>query len=381
MSSLEDLGSVKAPPSATDRSGVTGFAAALHQAVEDCLSNDDLLRARRQLHRKALIISLWFVAAYVGIVLATGWIQGLAACTSFAFAAAAIGFNIQHDANHNAFFDTHGVKRLTRANRLVGWSLFAIGADANRWIYRHGTLHHGSPNVVGTDAELDLGALARFAPGQSWYWWHRYQHLYIWPLYLFAAFEIISSDLTSLVRSSRQANGRARKPTFSDFASALGSKLLAGFLLIGVPALVHPIWTVVLGGVAVLMMVGFLLAMVLQVAHIVEEAAFAEDKASVPCRWHEWQIRTSIDFSHSRGFVARIIRWLCGGLDHQAEHHLYPRLPHTAYPLITDAVSEVCRQFGIERYTHPNYRSALASHYRLLRRLGKGPNTSGHAIE
>ena len=76
-----------------------------------------LALAYRRLHRKAAVVVSWYLASYVLIVTASGWTVGTLACVSLALSMAAVGFNIQHDANHNAFFPARGSKRLTNANR------------------------------------------------------------------------------------------------------------------------------------------------------------------------------------------------------------------------------------------------------------------------
>ena len=149
---------------ARSASPIESFSVALTRAVETRLDPATLRRAHRHLHHKALVIVLWYLGAYFALIFVSGWLLGALACAAMALALAAVGFNIQHDANHNAFFATGGTKRLTGANRVAGWSMFALGADANRWIYRHGTLHHSAPNIVGVDTDIALGPLARLAP-------------------------------------------------------------------------------------------------------------------------------------------------------------------------------------------------------------------------
>ena len=120
----------------------------------------------------------WYLTSYVLVLVAQGWVLGWVACLSLALSIGAVGFNIQHDANHNAFFPAGGSKRLTAANRTAGWSIHAIGASSSRWIDGHVFAHHGSPNVVGKDADIELRPFARLAPGQTRHPWHRLQHLY-----------------------------------------------------------------------------------------------------------------------------------------------------------------------------------------------------------
>ena len=345
-----------------------GFAGALTRAVSDRLDPATLRAAHRRLHVKAVIIAAWYLASFAGVIVASGWLEGIIAAASLSLAFAAVGFNIQHDANHNAFFAAR-TKRLTRANRIVGWSMFVVGADANRWIYRHNTLHHGSPNVVGIDSDINLGFLARFAPFQRRYFWHRYQHIYLWALYCFTVLEIMFNDVATLVGASRKV--RASRSRFSDTTVAIATKVAFVAVMLGLPMLTHPFWVVGVGAVAVMFAVGFLLGVVFQSAHVVEGAEFAEAGSRPPYQWHEWQVRSSLDFSHGAGPLSRLFRWYAGGLDHQTEHHLFPRVPHTAYPLIAPVVSEVCAQYDIPRHVQPSFHAAVASHFRHIRAMGR----------
>jgi linoleoyl-CoA desaturase len=249
--------------------------------------------------------------------------------------------------------------------------MFVIGADANRWLYRHNTLHHGSPNVVGTDSDINLGPLARLAPFQRRYFWHRYQHIYLWPLYCFTVLEIMFNDLATLVGASRHV--RSSHSRLAEASIAVLTKLGFVALMLGLPLLTHPLWVVVLGALGIAFAVGFLLGVVFQSAHVVEGAEFAAADSRPPYQWHEWQVRSSLDFSHGSGPLSRLFRWYAGGLDHQTEHHLFPSVPHTAYPLIAPVVSAVCADYDIPRHVQPSFHAAVASHFRHLRAMGRRP--------
>ena len=323
-------------------------------------------RAYEKLHRKAAVVTVWYLASYVGVLLTRGWLLGLVSCTSLAMSMAAVGFNIQHDANHNAFFDPRGSKRLTRANALAGWSLVAVGASPKRWISGHVISHHATPNVVGRDADIDLGALARLAPEQPWRPWHRYQHIYIWILYSLTAVLIILGDVTATLSEALRRD--AKSPSLTTWVVLLSSKAIFFGAMLVVPMIFHPALIVALGALYVSLLTGLILAVVFQSAHVLDDAEFAKDRPTTS--WHEWQVRSSLDFSHGTTVPARLLRWYIGGLDHQTEHHLFPRLPHTTYPLIAPVVSEVCAQFSLPRVVHPTLRSALRSHLRHLRAMG-----------
>jgi len=361
---------------ADDGTGVvlaTGFGADLMRRVEAQLSDDDLHRAHRRIQRKAVVIVAWYVLSYVGIVLATGWISGLLTCTSLALSMVAVGFNIQHDANHNALFDTSGSRRLSTANRIAGMTLHAIGGNSKRWIDGHVLQHHASPNVVGKDYDIEIKPFARMAPSQRHRPWHQRQHLYIWVVYGFTAISIIVADITNTVMETFSGDRHGKKPTALDYTTMVVSKGIFGLAMLGVPLLFHPWWIVTLGAVYVLGLAGFLLGIVFQLAHVSERAAFCDADNRPDMRWHEWQVRSSVDFCQGTTPSARFITWFVGGLNYQTEHHLFPRLPHTVYPAIAPTVEATCVEHEIPYHTEPTLRSAVRAHYRHMRELGRPP--------
>ena len=66
--------------------------------------------------------------------------------------------------------------------------------------------------------------------------------------------------------------------------------------------------------------------------------------------------------------------WLCfinGGLNYQIEHHLFPRVQHTYYPVIAPVVKAFCDKKGI-RYTHfPTILDNFLSTSRHLQKMSR----------
>jgi linoleoyl-CoA desaturase len=85
--------------------------------------------------------------------------------------------------------------------------------------------------------------------------------------------------------------------------------------------------------------------------------------------WAIHQLQTTVDFARSN----RVLSWLIGGLNFQVEHHLFPRISHVHYPAVSRVVKDTCREFGVCYLEQPTFATAIAAHYRWLRRLG-GPN-------
>jgi linoleoyl-CoA desaturase len=82
------------------------------------------------------------------------------------------------------------------------------------------------------------------------------------------------------------------------------------------------------------------------------------------------QLRTTVDVDRR----VPLLRWMMGGLDHQIEHHLAPRLPHTIYPLVAQRLRELCADRHITYRLHPNVRGAVSAHARRLKRDEQAAN-------
>ena len=336
-------------------------------AIEQRLDEPTLRRAHRRIQRKALVIGGWYIGSYVLLLLAGSWWLGILACTSLAVSMAGVGFNVQHDANHNALFRTHGSKRMQHpqpGRRLVdvrpGWQRDAVDQG-------HVQTHHSATNVVGRDDDIELQPFGRLAPQQRRHPWHRFQHLYLWALYCFTAVAIIVADVIGMISQSIGSDRLGKRPTFGDYTVLLATKAAFVFAMVVVPLLLHPWWIVVLG-------------IFLTLWHRRSAA-----RGRVPARPRggagrvpyergasgrlvdEWQVRSTVDFCHDGGPVSRLVTWYTGGLNYQTEHHLFPRVPHTAYPDILPVVRRVCAEFSVPHRVQPTLRRALGSHYRHLR--------------
>ena len=291
------------------------------------------------------------------------WWQGLLLAVLLGLSAAGIGFNIQHDGGHQAYSDHPWV------NKLMAMTLELIGGSSHLWRWKHVVLHHTYVNITGHDTDIDLGLLARLTPHQRRLPYHRWQHLYLWPLYgLLAIKWQLLDDFRKLI-SGRISNQPVPGPKGRELVIFIAGKATFFTMAFGIPLLFHSIGVVLLYyGVAGLV-AGMALSVVFQVAHCVEEAAFPlprEDTGRVEHAWATHQAETTVDFARR----SRVVTWLVGGLNFQIEHHLFPRLSHVNYPAISKLVEETCREFGIKYTEHRSFRAGLASHFRWLRRMG-----------
>lgn len=117
---------------------------------------------------------------------------------------------------------------------------------------------------------------------------------------------------------------------------------------------------------------GLTLAIVFQLAHVVEHAEFESagiDPVKIENEWAIHQVKTTANFAFSN----KLITWFVGGLNYQIEHHLFPRISHIHYPAISKIVRETCAQFELNYIYFPSTRAAVASHVRFMNQMGQRP--------
>jgi linoleoyl-CoA desaturase len=316
------------------------------------------------MYAKTAILLAGFAVVYVLLVfVARTWVQGGLLAILLGLCAAGIGLNVQHDGGHRAY------SRHPWVNRLMALTLELIGGSSYLWRWKHGVFHHTYVNVTGHDTDIDLGSLARLAPHQRRLPFHRWQHLYLWPLYglLTIKWQCLD-DFRKLVRG-RINQHRVPRPTGRELVIFIAGKVVFFALAFAIPMQFHSLGVVLCYYGVSGMVMGFLLSVVFQVAHCVEEAEFPAPRTSTGRLDHAWavhQAETSVDFSRR----SRVTSWLLGGLNFQIEHHLFPRISHVHYPAISRLVEQTCREFGIKYTVHRSFWAGIGSHFRWLRRMG-----------
>lgn len=280
-------------------------------------------------------------------------------------AIAGIGFGISHDALHGAYSHRPWI------NDVLGFSFDALGASSYLWKITHNIVHHTYTNIHGVDEDLAVSPLLRLSPNAPRYWFHRLQHLYAFPLYACTTlFWVFVKDYQQLLR--RDLGPYRNKQHDRTQVALLFSAKIAyyGYALI-VPLLVVrlPWWEIPLGFLAMHLTAGLILGMVFQLAHIVEgmEHPLPDESGSMATDWWLHEMHTTANFARRN----RVLTWYVGGLNHQIEHHLFPKVCSVHYPAISEIVRDVARRHGLPYHDQPTFRSAVASHYRMLRNLSE----------
>jgi linoleoyl-CoA desaturase len=318
-----------------------------------------------RMYIKTGTIILWFAASYVLLVFfAQHWWQGLLAATSMGLAMAAVGFNIQHDGGHKAYSQKKWV------NRIMASSLDLLGGSSYVWDHKHNTLHHTYANIMDHDDDINLGFLARVSPHQRRLWFHRLQHIYLWFLYGMVAIKWqLIDDYKDIIRG-KVGNYPFARPRNWDLAIFIGGKVVSLSLAFVIPLFFHSVLTVICFYLFVCWVNGLSIAVVFQLAHVVEEAEFPqpdEVTGDMDNNWAVHQVKTTVDFARRNWFLT----WFLGGLNFQVEHHLFPKISHIHYPKISRIVERTCQRYGLQYNSQPTFWGGVMSHFRWLRRMGQ----------
>ncbi len=293
------------------------------------------------------------------------WLS-LMMCGMLGFVLASIGFNIMHDACHGSYSSKKWV------NELFGYSLNALGGNAFIWKFKHNIIHHTYPNVDGIDDDIAKSPLMRQCSTQKWVPAHRFQHIYVVLVYGISSFAWIALMDFNKYFSRKVYTTELQKMSLKEHFIFWVSKILYIFFYVIVPILMVGAAKWVIGFTVMHLVFGFTLAIVFQLAHVVEETEFEHvgiEPRFIENEWAVHQIKTTANFSPD----SKIISWFVGGLNYQIEHHLFPKISHIHYPAISLIVKQKCKEHNLPYNINETLFKAIASHFRMMRELGKPP--------
>ncbi|MGX5820200.1 fatty acid desaturase family protein [Chitinophaga lutea] len=344
------------------------FFPALKNAVEDYFkSTEQKKTGNARLYVKTVVLLPAALLLYIGLLtLPLHPLPGLLLCGLLGFVLACIGFNVMHDACHGSYSSRGWV------NDTLGLTLNALGGNAFIWKQKHNIIHHTYTNVDGVDDDIAKSPLMRQCGTQKWVPMHRVQHFYVVLIYGISSFAwVFIMDFNKYLQRKVYRTPLQKMSTAEHVVFWLSKVLYVAFYI------VLPIYLVgaqawALGFVAMHLVMGFTLAIVFQLAHVVEETTFeqvGDDDVVIENEWAIHQLRTTANFSPDD----KVVSWLVGGLNYQVEHHLFPRISHVHYPAISKIVAAKCEEYELPYHCMPSFTSAVKSHFRFMRTLGMKP--------
>lgn len=342
------------------------FFSTLRKSVQNYFDENQLETSGNwKLYVKAAIIITSYIAIYCTIMLLPipGYVALILSGT-LGFVQALVGFNIMHDACHESFSTKKSV------NYFFGLSMNALGSDAFMWRQKHNLVHHTYTNIDGIDDDIAKTPFLRMSDSQPRFKAHRFQHIYMSFLYgISTIYWVLVKDFEDYIMGSRFSVEVGKMKAFEHVIFWTTRLVYFGLYLV-LPAFVWGIGWTILGFVLMHMMLGLTMSFVFQLAHVVENVEFEHCHSKELIIENEWavhQLATTSDFAVDN----KVVSWFVGGLNYQVEHHLFPRISHVHYPAIQKIVAQTCEEFGVNYYSYPTTRQAIASHFRHMKRLGK----------
>ncbi|UFU03722.1 acyl-CoA desaturase [Ruania suaedae] len=257
-----------------------------------------------------------------------------------------------HDAAHQQVFDS--APRNEWLSRIL--ANLVVGLSHGWWARKHGK-HHANPNTVGKDSDIATGALVfdpQDAPARTGVigWITRRQGWLFFPMLTLEGLNLHVSAVRMLAEDR-------------DLSYRRIEALMLTIRLVGLPVLVIATLGPWLG-------LAFLAVQVM-VFGVYMGASFAPNHKGMPLLAE----RDTIDFLRRQVLTSRNIGggrpifWAMGGLNHQIEHHLFPRMPSVNLRLVQPMVREYCAEKNIP-YTEAGLMESYGIVIRYLNRVGLG---------
>ncbi len=270
------------------------------------------------------------------------------------------GINITHDGVHDTFSKKQWL------NHSAAFVLNVLGASSYYWKTKHTISHHFYTNIHEKDADLEQGMLLRLHPSQKKRFIHRYQHIYF--PFLYALSYIIWSLFLDPQKyfSSKTGDFEFTKMKAKDHIIFWLGKALTISIFMIAPVLAMGYLKAIILYLCFGVFCGLTLSLIFQLAHIIEGVSFQSIKGGKEENWFVHQIKTTANFSSKSKFI----HFICGGLNFQIEHHLFPKVSHIHYPKLSKIVKETCDKFNIGYNNYPTFMDAMRSHVTQLKKLG-----------
>lgn len=348
-----------------------GFYQSVKTAVDEYFNSQDLKKTgNRQLYIKtglfipaALFIYFYLLLGHYSAV------AGLLLSITLGLFLALIAINIMHDACHGSFSGKKWV------NYTMGLTMNALGSNAFLWKIKHNILHHTYTNIDGMDNDIAQWPILRQSPVQKWKPAHRFQYVYMFPLYAISTLVwTLIFDFTKYF-SRKISSTEIKNISLQEHLLFWISKFLYIFFYIMIPVQMLGWQNWLTGFLLVHITMGFCLTTIFQLAHLVGNTHFESSGKitnEMESSWAVHEVMTTSNFATDNKFVS----WLAGGLNFQIEHHLFPRISHVHYPVLSNIIRKECAHYGLPYHCYPTITKAFFSHVRFMKELGRDINTS-----
>lgn len=345
----------------------TSFYVDLSNEVHTLLTSKVVRKANVLIKVKCLFYAVAFVGLYVNLYnsfLAEHFFWLTINYVFLGLTGILMAFNCSHDAVHNTF------SQWKKANAVLYYITFNLqGVNATLWKKRHLASHHVFPNVDGCDADIDDNPFLRFSPNQPYRNHHQFQHIYAGFIYCFYTIHWILIKDFMYLSKCEMANLKNMKYSFWEVAEVILLKI--GYLsyMIILPFLCTnlSLMQIVFAFGIMHICVSLFFVLSLIISHLTLETEFPEvdNNGYLPYDFYEHQLAVSMDYHPT----SKLANWVFGGFNSHSAHHLFPKLPHTLYTVISPAIKKKALKYDLP-YNEKTIPQAVVSHFRYLKKLG-----------
>lgn len=343
------------------------FAVALKKNVYSYFKENNIsTKGDARMVFKAIVMLLLYITPFCLILflpMGAGWAVLLLVVMGIGMAG--VGMSVMHDAVHGAF------SRYQWVNRLMGATIYLIGSSKATWAIQHNFLHHTFTNVTGFDEDIETKGFMRMSKNEPRKKYQRFQHFYAFFFYGFMTLAKLAGDFSQLVKYNRAGlTARMQLRPSQEFVRMIITKLIYLAVIIGLPLWLTDFswWQILTGFLIMHMTGGMIMSTIFQMAHVVEGAdqPMPDAEGVIRKEWVVHELNTTSDFAPGNW----LLNWYVGGLNFQVEHHLFSNICHVHYKKIAPIVARTANEYGYRYNLKPTFGNALASHIRMLKRLG-----------
>jgi linoleoyl-CoA desaturase len=316
---------------------------------------------------KSAVMLTFYIAPYFVLLFlpVPGWmIFPLAILAGMGMAGT--GMSVMHDAAHDSFSKKRWL------NKLLSGTMYIIGGNVFNWKVQHNVMHHTYTNIEGFDEDIATKTVIRLSKHAPLKKFHRFQHWYALFFYSLMTLSKLFSDFRQLWKYNKSGITKQQnaKPSV-EYMKLIGTKAVYIFSAIVILLLFTHLawWLILLGFLVMHFTASMIMSVVFQMAHIVEGAdqPLPGKSGNMENEWAIHELNTTINFSPQNHFLT----WIIGGLNFQIEHHLFPNICHIHYRKISPIVERTAMEFGVNYNRNASFISAMGSHMRTLKTLGR----------
>lgn len=281
------------------------------------------------------------------------------------FGMAGIGMGVMHDAIHGTYSPN------PKINKLLGYTLNMVGANATVWKIQHNVLHHSFTNIHEGDDDINSPFFLRFSPHVKKNALHSFQHWYTWFFYALSTLSwITTKDFIRLHRYHALGLLKGKNVYLKTFLKILVWKVVYFAFTLGLPILLSPFPTgeILIAFLSLHFVTGLCISLVFQTAHIMPDTNFyqIDSEGMVEGERLIHQLETTSNYSPK----GRVFSWFIGGLNFQIEHHLFPDICHVHYRNLAKIVETTAVEYQLPYHSKTTFLEALKAHFQMLKHLG-----------